>query len=80
MYAYVTLWQLDMKKIYGMKRGFITLDSYPETHETRGRDWLAGIVMIAIAAMTAGAMLGIDITSPATAPSTPPSSPVQLKP
>jgi len=44
------------------------MDSYPENHETRLGDLFANFLMVttvlAIAAITAGAMVGIDITNP----------------
>lgn len=67
-----------MKTIYSMgKNKFITLDSYGKSHKTRRSDILGVIFILAIATMTAGAMLGIDITA---FPPAPPPSPVQLKP
>jgi len=67
-----------MKAIYSMGKGkFVTLDSYGKSHETRRSNLLVTIFMLVIATITAGAMLGIDITA---FPPAPPPSPAQLKP
>lgn len=79
MFFVVTSLRLtDMKTIYSMGKGkFITLDSYGESHETRRSNLLVTVFMLVIATITAGAMLGIDITAFPPAPSP---SPAQLKP
>ena len=59
------------------KGKYVTLDSYGKSHETRRSNLLVTIFMFVIVAMTAGAMLGIDITAFPPAPSP---SPAQLKP
>ena len=41
---------------------FVHLDSYNASNETRIVNVLSTLFVIAIAAMTAGAMLGVDIT------------------
>jgi F0F1-type ATP synthase assembly protein I len=41
---------------------YIHLDSYNETHETRGGTIALTILTILISSFTVGAMLGIDIT------------------
>lgn len=67
-----------MKTIYSMGKGkYVTLDSYGKSHETRRSNLLVTIFMFVIVAMTAGAMVGIDITA---FPPAPPPSPAQLKP
>lgn len=58
-----------MKHIYRFgDKGYVQMDSYPENHETRLGDLFANFLMVttvlAIAAITAGAMVGIDITNP----------------
>ena len=57
-----------MKHIYRYKdKGYVHMDSYPENHETHA-DLIVKIIMatvgITIAAITAGAMVGVDITDP----------------
>jgi hypothetical protein len=42
---------------------YIRLDSYGESRETRRFNILCTLVVIAIACMTAGAMVGADITN-----------------
>jgi hypothetical protein len=54
-----------MKTIYSMGRGkYIHLDSYGESHGTRR--WSVGIALfsIVIAAITATALVDVDITDP----------------
>jgi hypothetical protein len=58
-----------MKHLYKYKdKGYIQLDSYPETRKTHGGDTIANIICIllatGIAAVTAGALFGNDITKP----------------
>ncbi len=57
-----------MKRLYSMGRGkYIHMDSYPESYETRPvTNFLMTLFVIGTAAITTGAMLGIDITSPST--------------
>lgn len=57
-----------MKHIYRFKdRGYVHMDTYSKDHWISG-EFIANILMatfvISIAAMTAGAMVGIDITNP----------------
>jgi hypothetical protein len=56
-----------MKQIIPLGKGkFVTIDSYGESRETRrGSITVAAFAMI-LSALTVGAMLGIDITSPNT--------------
>lgn len=42
---------------------YIRLDSYGESRETRRLNILCAMLVIAISAMTAGAMVGVDITN-----------------
>ena len=42
---------------------FIRLDSYGESRETRRTNFICTLVVIAIACMTASAMVGVDITN-----------------
>ena len=51
-----------------MGRGkYIHMDSYPETHETRPvTKFLISLFVLSIAVITAGGILGIDVTSPST--------------
>lgn len=46
------------------KGKYITLDSYGESHETRRWSVCIAIFSIIIAAISASALFGIDITSP----------------
>jgi hypothetical protein len=64
----VTSWRpTEMKTIYSMGRGkYITLDSYGESRETRRGSIAVAIFSIIIAAISASALLGVDITSPST--------------
>lgn len=67
-----------MKQIIRIdKNKFITLDSYGESNETRLGTFLMALLVVAIAAMTACAMFGIDITAP---PLTPSPSGEQIRP
>lgn len=59
------------------KGKYIHLDSYGEFYETRRSNWMVAAFALVIAALTAGAMLGVDITAPT---STPSPSPAQLRP
>ena len=53
-----------MKTIYSMGKGkYITLDSYGESRETRRFNVFCTLFVIAITCMTAGAMVGVDITN-----------------
>ena len=45
------------------KGKYITLDSYGESRETRRFNILCTLFVIAITCMTAGAMVGVDITN-----------------
>jgi hypothetical protein len=42
---------------------YIRLDSYGETSKDRRNNFLCTLFVIAIACMTAGAMVGVDITN-----------------
>jgi hypothetical protein len=58
-----------MKHIYRYgDKGYVHMDTYPETPKTQPSDTLASIICIllvtGIAAVTAGAMIGIDLTKP----------------
>lgn len=57
-----------MKRIHSIGNNkYVHLDSYPETHKTGPvTNFLMSLCVIGIAAMTAGAFLGVDITSPST--------------
>ena len=60
-----------MKTIYSMGKGkYITLDSYGESRETRRWSIAIAIFSIIIAAISASALLGVDITSPSTSVTT----------
>lgn len=54
-----------MKRIYSMGKGkYVHMDSYPENHETHPvTNFLMTLFVIGVASMTAGAIVGIDITS-----------------
>lgn len=54
-----------MKRIYSMGKGkYVHMDSYPENHETHPvTNFLMSLFVIGVASMTAGAIVGIDITS-----------------
>jgi len=43
---------------------YITLDSYGESFQNRRTNFLCTIFIIAIVAITGGAMVGVDITDP----------------
>jgi hypothetical protein len=48
-----------MKTIYSMGKGkYITLDSYPETHETRGGNIFVVLLSLLLAAITGMALVG----------------------
>jgi len=53
-----------MKRIYSMGKGYITLDSYGETHENRRWSIAIALFSIIIATITATALVGVDITDP----------------
>ena len=42
---------------------YIRLDSYGESRETRRTNFICALFVIAITCMTAGAMVGVDITN-----------------
>lgn len=42
---------------------YVRLDSYGESRETRRFNFLCALFVIAITVMTAGAMVGVDITN-----------------
>jgi len=43
---------------------YITLDSYGESRQNRRTNFLCTIFIIALVAITGGAMVGVDITDP----------------
>ena len=43
---------------------YIRLDSYGESNETRRFNFFCALFVMAITVMTAGAMVGVDITDP----------------
>jgi len=45
------------------KNRYVQLDSYGSQHETPVANFLVGLFVVAIAAMTVGAAVGIDITN-----------------
>ena len=59
-----------MKRIYSMGKGkYVHMDSYGENNETHPvTNFLMALFVIAITAMTAGAIVGIDITNPTDTP------------
>jgi len=54
-----------MKRIYSMGKGkYVHMDSYYETHETHPvTGFLMTLLVIGMASMTVGAIVGIDITN-----------------
>lgn len=54
-----------MKRIYSMGKGkYVHMDSYYETHETHPvTSFLMTLLVIGMASMTVGAIVGIDITN-----------------
>ena len=56
-----------MKRIISLGKGkFVHLDSYGEVSETRRGSIIVATFAVLISALTVGAVLGIDITSPST--------------
>jgi hypothetical protein len=57
---------IHMKRIYSMgKNKYVHMDSYNESHETGPVfKFFLTLFVFGIAAMTAGAVVGIDVTSP----------------
>jgi hypothetical protein len=56
-----------MKRIISLGKGkFVHLDSYGEVSETRRGSIIVAAFAMLISALTVGAVLGIDITSPNT--------------
>ena len=56
-----------MKQIIPLGKGkFVTIDSYGESRETRRGSIIVAAFAMLISALTVGAVLGIDITSPNT--------------
>lgn len=53
-----------MKTIYRMGKGFVHMDSYSATHETRGGNFIVALLSLLLAAITGGALVGVDITKP----------------
>ena len=60
-----------MKRIYSMGKGkYVHMDTYPEAHDTHPvTNFLMTLFVIGTAAMTAGAVVGIDVTQIITPPS-----------
>ena len=53
-----------MKTIYSMGKGkYVHLDSYPETHETRGGNIFVVLLSLLLAAITGMALVGVDPTN-----------------
>ena len=52
-----------MRTIYRMGKGFVHMDSYPETRETRGGNFVVALLALLLAAITGGALVGVDITN-----------------
>jgi hypothetical protein len=53
-----------MKTIYSMGKGkYVTLDSYPETHETPGGNIFVVLLSLLLAAITGMALVGVDPTN-----------------
>jgi hypothetical protein len=53
-----------MKTIYSMGKGkYVTLDSYPETHETRGGNIFVVLLSLLLATITGMALVGVDPTN-----------------
>ncbi len=53
-----------MKTIYSMGKGkYVHMDSYPETHETRGGNIFVVLLALLLAAITGAAAVGVDITN-----------------
>jgi len=53
-----------MKTIYSMGKGkYIHLDSYTETHETRGGNIFVALLTLLLAAITGMALVGVDPTN-----------------
>jgi beta-lactamase regulating signal transducer with metallopeptidase domain len=67
-YVFGTSLQLtDMKQIISLGKGrFVHVDSYGASHETRRGSIIVAAFAMIISALTVGAVLGIDITSPNT--------------
>ena len=54
-----------MKHVIKLKpKHYVHLDSYGESHETRGSEVIVLALGILISALTVGALLGTDITQP----------------
>lgn len=57
-----------MKRIYRFgPKGYVQMDTYPENHEPHPINWqnfLLSLFVAGIAAMTAAAVVGVDITDP----------------
>lgn len=52
-----------MKTIYRMGNGFVHMDSYPETHETRGGSIFVVLLSLLLASITGMALVGVDPTN-----------------
>jgi hypothetical protein len=63
----ISLQPTDMKQIIPLGKGkFVHVDSYGASHETRRGSIIVAAFAMIISALTVGAVLGIDITSPNT--------------
>jgi len=63
----ISLQPTDMKQIIPLGKGrFVHVDSYGASHETRRGSIIVAAFAMIISAITVGAVLGIDITSPNT--------------
>ena len=52
-----------MKTIYRMGKGFVHMDSYPATHETRGGNIFIVLLALLLASITGMALVGVDPTN-----------------
>jgi beta-lactamase regulating signal transducer with metallopeptidase domain len=56
-----------MKTIYALGKGkFVTMDSYQSKSSNKLADIFIALLSLLIAAITAGALVGVDITTPST--------------
>ena len=53
-----------MKTIYSMGKGkYVHMDSYPETHETRGGNIFVVLLSLLLATISVMALVGVDPTN-----------------
>lgn len=61
--AVTSLQLAEMKTIYRIGKGYVHMDSYGETHETRLGSFAIALLSLALATISGMALLGVDPTN-----------------